>query len=169
LDRWRDPQKVWKRTQKALARDLRVSALVETNEPFEPARGGAREPGGRGEDSEEECCHVVHYGPLRIELEVDLSRPGLVVLCDQFYPGWRLDVETAGEQSRSVPILRANRVMRGAWLPPGSHRLVYRYRPGGFLWGAVITVFGWSFLGIARAGLSVAGRRSNRRRLVRRT
>ena len=67
-----------------------------------------------------ESCRVLHYDPLRVKIEAELTRPGLVVLCDQFYPGWRLEVETAGQAPQEVPILRANRVMRGAWLPAGT-------------------------------------------------
>jgi hypothetical protein len=38
-----------------------------------------------------------------------------------------------------VPILRTNRVMRGALLPAGTHRLVYRYRPESVIYGGAIS------------------------------
>jgi hypothetical protein len=118
-----------------------------------------RSPEGEG-TSAAESCRVVHYDPLRVEIEAELTRPGLVVLADQFYPGWRLSVATAGGPDRQVPILRTNRVMRGAWLPAGRHRLVYRYRPASFLWGAAISGIGW--IGLATAVL--VGRYGRRRR-----
>src|SRR5262249_15425385 len=33
------------------------------------------------------------HGPRRVELEATLNRPGLVVLADVFYPGWRLTID----------------------------------------------------------------------------
>ncbi len=90
-----------------------------------------------------ESCRVVSCDLLRVEIEAELIRPGMVVLCDQFYPGWKLEVETAGRSARPVPILRTNRVMRGAWLPAGKHRLVYYYRPASFFWGTAISSLGW--------------------------
>ena len=90
---------------------------------------------------------MVHYDPLRVEIEAELSGPGLVVLADQFYPGWQLDVVTEGQGTRRVPIVRTGGVMRGAWLEAGRHRLVYRYRPAGFFWGAAVSAIGWLVLG----------------------
>jgi hypothetical protein len=129
-------------------RDLRNSATIEsTHCPLPTAHCPLPD----------ESCRVVHYDPLRVEIEAVLARPGLVVLCDQFYPGWKLEVETAGQDARSVPIFRTNRVMRGAWLPEGRHRLSYRYRPASVVWGAAISGLAWLAV-IAGAGYSVIRR-----------
>ena len=90
-----------------------------------------------------ESCRVVCYEPARVEIEAVLTRPGQVILCDQFYPGWQLAVETAGQAGRAVPIVQAHRVMRGAELPAGRHRLVYRYRPASLIWGGLGSGLGW--------------------------
>jgi hypothetical protein len=90
-----------------------------------------------------ESCRIVRYEPLCVELEAELTRPGQVVLCDQFYPGWKLEVETAGQGSRCVEIERTTQVMRGCMLPAGRHRLVYRYRPASFLIGAIASALAW--------------------------
>ena len=88
---------------------------------------------------EGEACRIAHFDPSRVEIEATLVEPGLVVLREQFYPGWRLEVQTAGEPPRSVPIERFDRVFRGVRLPAGEHRLIYTYRPASFLWGAVLS------------------------------
>ncbi len=178
-----DFSELWRRTRdvffpEGYRRHLRHFAVVETDSdppgewsPFAVmnAPGGAGGQAGPGARSvlspqsatEGEICRVARHDPLCVQIEAELSRPGLVVLSDQFYPGWRLKVETAGKGKRDVPILRTNRVMRGAWLPAGRHRLTYRYRPASFLWGAAISGAGW--LGLGGMAVGMARRRKRGR------
>jgi hypothetical protein len=90
-----------------------------------------------------ETARVLHSDPGQVVIEAVLERPGLVVLCDQFYPGWRLSVQSDGQPPHDAPILRTNRVMRGAWLAAGRHRLIYQYRPLSFFCGAALSGAGW--------------------------
>jgi len=163
----RDPSELRRQTDLVLfpqgrPRDLRHSAVVEMetklpsvdSQPIDrPATdqgtpNGAEAPGC----CSDHWCRVAHYDPSRVEIEAHLAHPALVVLCDQFYPGWQLEVETSGGGNRRVPILRTNRVMRGAWLPAGRHRLRYRYRPESFFWGALASGIGWLALGTLGIG-----------------
>jgi hypothetical protein len=84
-----------------------------------------------------ESVAVVKYEPQRVELKAALVRPGLVILADTFYPGWRLTID-----GKTVPIFRANRVMRGAAVPAGEHTLVYTYEPASFRAGVIISAGG---------------------------
>ncbi len=63
---------------------------------------------------------ITKYGEQRVELEAVLDRPGLVILADVYYPGWRLTID-----GKPAPIYRTNRVMRGAAVPAGRSHLVY--------------------------------------------
>jgi hypothetical protein len=90
-----------------------------------------------------ETATIVRYSPQRVEIDAVLVRPGLVVLADIFYPGWRLTIDGA-----EAPIYRANRMMRGAAVPSGKHRLVYTYEPHSFYLGARITAAGLAALGL---------------------
>jgi hypothetical protein len=112
--------------------DLRQTALIETHEkealkgflssaPVEPS----------------ETVTVLAYQPNRVELRARLDRPGLVILADTYYPGWRLTID-----GRPAPIFRANRMMRGAAVPEGEHSLVYTYAPLSFRIGAMVSTAG---------------------------
>ncbi len=80
----------------------------------------------------------VHYpSPQSVELDVDLQTPGLVVLADIYYPGWKLTID-----GKPAAIYRTNRIMRGAAVPAGPHHLVYSYDPPSFRIGAVVSVVG---------------------------
>ena len=99
-------------------------------------------------DPASEHCHFTRYSPQHVIVETQLTRPGLVVLSDAFYPGWKATV-TAPGMTRELPIHRTNRVCRGVWLPAGLHVIEFRYRPGSFLVGAFLSAAGWCALAIA--------------------
>ncbi len=127
-------------------RDFKQTALVEGAGSLFPSRATRHAMEARPADMEKgsrplsaASCKVLLDTPTRVELAATLDRPGLVVLCDQFFPGWELDVASDDTPARPAPILCTNRVMRGAWLEPGNHRLIFRYRPASFTWGAVAT------------------------------
>jgi len=84
---------------------------------------------------ESESVSVVRYEPQRVELEAHLDRPGLVILSDIYYPGWRLTID-----GQPAPVYRVNRAMRGAAVKAGTHRLVYTYDPDSFRQGGAISL-----------------------------
>ena len=125
--------------------DLRQTALIETNDK-ESLRGSlSGTPVGPSES-----VAIIQYEPQRIELRATLDQPGLVILADAYYPGWHLTID-----GRPAPILRANRMMRGAAVPAGRHTLVYTYDPLSFRLGAIASISGL----IALLGLAWSTRR----------
>ena len=120
--------------------DLHHSALIESSEEI-----GLEKYLGEGPVGPGERVTVVKHEPLRVELKVSLDSPGLVILADTYYPGWRLTID-----GNATPILRANRMMRGAVVPAGLHTLVYTYEPKSFLLGGVLSLAG--LVGLAWLG-----------------
>jgi hypothetical protein len=90
-----------------------------------------------------ESVTITAYGPQRVELDAVLDVPGMVVLADIYYPGWRLTIDGV-----AAPIYRANRMMRGAAVGAGPHHLVYTYQPGSVAGGAWISLAALNILGI---------------------
>jgi hypothetical protein len=92
----------------------------------------------RGESPQaSERVKVTYPRPDRAELDVKLEAPGVVVLADAFYPGWKLTID-----GTPAPIYRVNRMMRGAAVGEGPHHLVYEYDPGSVRLGGIISVAG---------------------------
>ncbi len=89
----------------------------------------------RGSRRRSETVKVSYPSPQRAEIEATLERPGLVVLADVFYPGWTLTID-----GTPAPIYQVNRLMRGAAVQAGNHRLVYTYFPGSFRVGRVVSL-----------------------------
>ena len=65
---------------------------------------------------------IVSFAPEEVVVETDASRPGLLVLAEPWYPGWRAWVD-----GRPAPCLPANAWMRAVGLPAGAHRVVLRF------------------------------------------
>ncbi len=65
-----------------------------------------------------------------LEIEVETSMPGLLVLADQPYPGWRAKIDAADS-----PILVANGFNRALHVPAGKHSITFTYVPDSFYLG----------------------------------
>jgi hypothetical protein len=84
-----------------------------------------------------ETVTITAFTPQRVELDAVLDRPGLVVLADVYYPGWKLTID-----GKPAPVYRANRLMRGAAVEAGKHHLVYTFDPESFHLGARLSLAG---------------------------
>ena len=121
---WSDPERP--------VLDLEQVAWVESAEPardrpqLDPLEPNARE-----------LVSFERYTPDRVELNIDLGSRGLVVLSDSAAPGWIAELD--GQPER---IWRTNLGMRGVIVSAGHHRLIFRYRPVSFLWGAALSGLG---------------------------
>jgi hypothetical protein len=70
----------------------------------------------------------------RVEIGTESATPALLVLADNYYPGWRAKVD-----GRSCPIVRVNYNQRGVALTAGRHRVVFSYQPRSVLEGLLVT------------------------------
>jgi hypothetical protein len=115
--------------------DPRHEAVVAADIPARPPTAGYAG-----------TARVVRRSANVVEVEADLSAPGLLVLVDAFRPGWEATVDGAPAE-----VLRANVVFRGVPLGAGRHQVVFRYRPAAVPVGAAVTVVcALGGLGLAR-------------------
>jgi hypothetical protein len=123
----------------ALAADPRTMVVLEeqSTPPASPATGART------------SARIVEDTPDRVAVAAELEKPGWLVLRDNYFPGWKAEVD--GVPAR---ILRADYAFRAVALSAGSHRVVFRYRPGSFYWG----------IGVSLAALALAAGIALRRR-----
>ena len=69
-------------------------------------------------------ARVLSYEPDRVVLAASATRPATVVLSDLWFPGWKATVDGA-----SVDVDRVDYLLRGVRVGPGTHRIVFSYRP----------------------------------------
>ena len=79
--------------------------------------------------------NISKYRPLEIKIDVYTQNPGILVLGDSFYPGWRAEVN-----GRQEKIFRAYSIFRAIPLQEGIHRVTFSYFPLSFLLGCAISI-----------------------------
>jgi len=67
---------------------------------------------------------VAFYSPHKIVVQANLSTPGLLVLSELWYPGWR-----AYDNGQEVKIHRADYLLRSVYLEEGQHTIEFIYDP----------------------------------------
>jgi hypothetical protein len=73
--------------------------------------------------------------PNRIEVDIKINKPAMLVLTEVWYPGWEATID-----GRSAPIFRVNYCQRGIWLEKGKHKVRFRFRPRAWRWGMGISL-----------------------------
>ncbi|MDR3614160.1 MAG: hypothetical protein P4L53_11405 [Candidatus Obscuribacterales bacterium] len=89
----------------------------------------------RNEDKPLEQVRVVENTPERLSLQAMPLQPAILVLADQFYPGWHATIDGV-----EVPILRCNGFMRAVYVSPGTHEITYNYWPSSFYGGISVSL-----------------------------
>jgi hypothetical protein len=102
------------------------TALVErsTGLPFDP--------GNKGE--QKSWPTVIRHEPSQLEVKTESAVAGILVVSENYYPGWRAYVD-----GRMVKILGVNYNQRGVALPAGNHVVTFAYWPLSVLAGFVIS------------------------------
>lgn len=99
---------------------------------------------------------VSYYSPNRIKVEVELDEPGILVLSEVWYPGWK-----AIDNGSPRRILKADHALRALPLEKGSHRVEFVFDPRSLklgiaisllsLGGVVVYLLSWRFFSRVRA------------------
>ena len=67
---------------------------------------------------------ILRYENTRVDVAVDATQPGYLVLSDVWHPWWSATVD-----GRMTPILRANVMFRAVAVPAGRHRVRFEFHP----------------------------------------
>lgn len=85
-------------------------------------------------ETEQSSIQRTHWTAERREFVVESKAGGRFVLAEQYYPGWRAEVD-----GRETPVDRWMGVFQSVKLPPGRHKLRFEYRSLGLRMGAAIS------------------------------
>jgi len=80
----------------------------------------------------------IEYGNNQVSIDVTATQPGIVVLAESSYPGWRVTVN-----GKTANIVRLNYLFQGVEVDSGRQQIVFRYQPPLFflcLMGSIFTI-----------------------------
>jgi hypothetical protein len=139
-----DDSEVERKTVTRPSFDARRVALTEKPLPGLPESGD----GGGG------AARIVTYKPERVVVRATSSGQGLLVLGDNWFPGWKAKLD-----GKSVPVERVDYTYRGVRVGPGAHTVEFSYEPASW-------TIGWitSLLSLVALGALVAVGLRRRRR-----
>ncbi|MBM3135855.1 MAG: YfhO family protein, partial [Chloroflexi bacterium] len=103
-------------------------AVVDTAASTGPCPLAGAAAGGDG-------VTIDSYAPERVLIRATLASPGLLVLTDAAYPGWRVFVDGAEQ-----PLVRADLLFRGVYLCAGEHQVEFVYQSSWLVRGAVVSM-----------------------------
>jgi hypothetical protein len=75
------------------------------------------------------------YQPNRIEIDVNGTEPGHLVLTDVWFPGWECTVD-----GKPVTVRRANFLFRSVPVDAGEHKVVFRFVPQSYNRGKIVSL-----------------------------
>jgi hypothetical protein len=81
------------------------------------------------------AASIAEYRSRYVRIEVESAAPALLVLNDTNYPGWR-----AAVNGQDAPIVSANYLFRGVFVPAGKSVVEFRYQPRSFQAGVGISL-----------------------------
>ncbi|MGO9258579.1 MAG: hypothetical protein ACLQU1_20010 [Bryobacteraceae bacterium] len=81
--------------------------------------------------------HVALRTPERTVIEATAACPGLLVVGDPWFTGWRAWVD-----GRRTRIRQYQGVIRAVPVEAGAHRIEFRYQPGSVWWGGALSLLG---------------------------
>jgi SAM-dependent methyltransferase len=131
-------------------------ALARLTDNFDPANTVIldREP-GCSVSGEGGTASFAEHSLNSVTLDVQADGPGLLVLTDQWYPGWQATVD-----GQPIEMLRADTLFRAVCIPTGNHIVTFRFQPMSWRIGAGLSLASWAGLLLIGIQSLLKGRKS---------
>jgi uncharacterized membrane protein YfhO len=78
-----------------------------------------------------------------VTLDAELQCAGVVVLSDNWFPGWRATID-----GRPAQVLVADAALRGVPVAGGRHQIEFTYSPGAVARGGIVSLVTFLTLGV---------------------
>ena len=117
--------------------DLRETALIADEDTPWLRESPMVKSGG------EDVAQITRLTCNTVEVNASTNSDGLLILTDQYYPGWAAYVD--GYPTR---VLRADYDVRGVPIPAGKHTVLFRYEPKPYKKGLILAFFALAVIAI---------------------
>ncbi|MFN2134695.1 MAG: oligosaccharide flippase family protein, partial [Candidatus Promineifilaceae bacterium] len=90
-------------------------------------------------------AHIAGYRNIEVLIDTAVQSPSWLILNDSYFPGWKAFVRPVGaaeDEEQEIGITRVNGNFRGVLLEPGAWTVRFRYSPGSFQLGGLLSAMG---------------------------
>ena len=96
---------------------------------------------------------LTYYAPNELHYSYTSEKEAATIFSEVYYPeGWHLWLSDGGVRGEEIPLFRADWILRGAFLPAGSHEIVMRFEPESYKMSSMISGCGSILLILALLG-----------------
>jgi len=108
--------------------DLKHTVVLEEDPKFITTNGSGK-------------AEIISYDVNAVKIRTQSDADGFVVLTDNYYSGWSATVD--GQKTK---VHRADYTFKSAFVPKGTHTVVFQYMPTSFMIGALTSLIGIAML-----------------------
>lgn len=106
----------------------------------------------------EDKVAITEYRPERVVISAAMTKPGILVLSDAHYPGWKAFLD-----GKEVKTYRANYLLRAVTVPEGNHSVLFVFDPQSYRVGRAVSLASlFLFGGVLVGSLAISWRRRRR-------
>jgi hypothetical protein len=138
-------------------RDQRAALEALKDKAFDPERSVVVETGRELRESSADLAGIaaiIEDRRNRVLIETEAQSDGVLVLSDNYYPGWRAFID-----GNPVEVLKANCTMRAVRVPAGRHMVSFEFAPATFRLSVYVTAAALVFIGAALTAIRLRKRR----------
>ncbi|HWP48322.1 MAG TPA: hypothetical protein VNM22_14250 [Candidatus Limnocylindrales bacterium] len=92
----------------------------------------------------ESTAEITLYSPHRVIIEANMKVPGILILGDTWYPGWKVRID-----NRPDTLLPTDYLFRGVYLKEGPHTVEFIYDPLSYKLGLYVSLFSLSLYALS--------------------
>jgi len=85
--------------------------------------------------NEDTVLAISEYNGQKAILETESSSDAFLVFSDSYYPGWNAFID-----NKQVKVYRVNGIIKGIYIPEGSHHIIFSYYPTYFFASLIISL-----------------------------
>ena len=89
----------------------------------------------RNFNTESNTISTIEYKNNMVKLDTFSNDDSFLIFSDTYYPGWEACID-----GKEIKIYRTNGILKGIYIPKGSHRVIFKYMPSFFRPIAIISI-----------------------------
>ena len=102
--------------------------------PGSPIPAWFRQEERKKENEEGVEMDIAWYAPNEARVIINSPAGTFLEMLDMYYPGWKAYID-----GKQISIFRANFNSKGIFVPPGSHKILFRFDPEDYKWHLLIS------------------------------